>query len=532
MNKHRLWTILSLLIYVLSTTMLVVASPKRASHSSQSTTSSQSKSPRKSVTVKTMGQEDMKWATMLLDSTYHKFNMLKPPDGGASTIPSSYIVSFKDGVDTDSIINHSLWINGLMEDENKQRRLKRRQSDANDTVPSDTQPSAQAHIHCVFTFGYGAVLSYELVQKVSARAEVAEVEADPVIRTRSVWGLDRINQRNLPLDNNAKSDNIKGGGVDIYVLDSGILTTHSEFGNRATFGATFSSSGTQDGAGHGTHVAATAAGRTFGVAPGANLIAVKVIDNDGSGSGSAVIMGIQWTIKNVQKTRRPSVINMSIGGSKSNALDRAVLQAIAQGISVVTAAGNDNRDACLDSPGNQNAVITVAASSETDAKAPFSNDGSCVKLFGPGVGITSAWIGSNTATNTLDGTSMASPHVAGSAALLLGNNPNLKPAQVLSLLVSASTPSKISGTLAGAPNKLLYTGPAGFVTSIVNGGSATAGDNSGINSGTQGGAGLNTGLTSSAQKARIITVDLWATMLLSFSLLAGRQWRCTLLSFS
>ncbi|KAI8799944.1 peptidase S8 and S53 subtilisin kexin sedolisin [Cladochytrium replicatum] len=412
-----------------------------------------------------------------------------------------------------------------MEDENKRRRRVRRELDVSDTRPADSQPSADAHIHCVFSFGYGAVLSQELAEKVSSRAEVAEVEADPVIRTRSLWGLDRINQRNLPLDNNPKSDNIKGAGVDIYILDSGISTAHSEFGNRATFGATFSSSGIQDGAGHGTHVAATAAGRTFGVAPSANLIAVKVIDNDGSGSGSAVIMGIQWTIKNVQKTKRPSVINMSIGGSKSNALDRAVLQAIAQGITVVTAAGNDNRDACLDSPGNQNAVITVAASSETDAKAPFSNDGPCVKLFGPGVGITSAWIGSNTATNTLDGTSMASPHVAGSAALLLGNNPNLKPAQVLSLIVSASTPSKVSGALAGAPNKLLYTGPAGFVISIVNGGSASAGDNSGINPAGQGGGGLNSGLASIAHKSGRISAELLSTMILLLVpiLLAGRE---------
>ncbi|KAJ3023413.1 hypothetical protein HKX48_003330 [Thoreauomyces humboldtii] len=317
-------------------------------------------------------------------------------------------------------------------------------------------------LHCVFPNGYAAELSPDLRAKVTVRPEVNHVEDDHLILLSQVpttvgsVGIDRIDQTSLPLDNSYTPRGPAGQGVDVYVLDSGLLTTHSEFGGRASVGVSFSVNKTgTDVVGHGTHVAGTIGGRTVGVAPNVTIIAVKVIDDDGSGPASNVIMGLQWVVKAVAASGRPSVINMSIGGPKSTALDMATLAAVNAGITVVAAAGNDAHDACLDSPANLAKVITVAAASTADARATFSNSGRCVTLFAPGVGIRSSWNLGPNVYQVLDGTSMASPHTAGSAAIALSVDPTLTPAAVKSALLAAAVTGKLSGTLTGDPNTLL-----------------------------------------------------------------------------
>ncbi|KAJ3120138.1 hypothetical protein HK098_004825 [Nowakowskiella sp. JEL0407] len=398
-------------------------------------------------------QQNIPW-DVLTNTSYHWSHPRgKDWDG---YLENSYIVVFENTTTRENVTAHSKWITDKMK---KANNLAARHENGKDSI---------IQIHCVYEFGYAGKFDWEMKKKIEARPEVAYVEPDPMISisgystTAAAWGIDRADQRDLPLDGQITLDGNAGDGVDIYIIDSGINTEHTQFGGRAIFGASFSSSGTTDGAGHGTHVAGTAGGKTFGVARNSILIAVKVIDDDGSGSGSNVIMGLQWVLQAVKFRKRPAVVNMSIGGPKSNALDRAVNAAIDAGIVVVTAAGNDNQDACLESPANLPRVITVAASTETDAKAKFSNYGPCVKIFAAGTKILSSWIGSNIATNTLDGTSMSSPLVAGAAAAILSDNPSLQPQGVLRAIQAASTVNRITGlaNFPGTPNNLLFLGKA------------------------------------------------------------------------
>ncbi len=272
------------------------------------------------------------------------------------------------------------------------------------------------------------------------------------------WGLDRADQRAFPM-NNRISTSSNGYGVTAYIIDTGIRADHTEFGGRVTAGysAIGDGNGSNDCNGHGTHVAGTVAGSTYGLAPEANLAAVRVLDCGGSGSWSGVIAGINWAAADHQ-AGTPAVANMSLGGGFSNSINQAVSGAVADGITFAVAAGNENTDACNTSPASTPNAITVGATNYNDSRAYFSNYGSCVDIFAPGVGITSSWNSSSSAVNTISGTSMASPHVAGAAALLLSANRSLTPEQVASQMSSTATTGVVTDPQVGSPNKLLYVG--------------------------------------------------------------------------
>ena len=271
----------------------------------------------------------------------------------------------------------------------------------------------------------------------------------------ATWGLDRIDQRDLPLNSNYHYD-YDGSGVTAFVIDTGVRNTHNEFGGRASSGYDFidNDNDSSDCNGHGTHVAGTIGGSTYGVAKNVNIVGVRVLNCSGSGNNSGVISGINWVKNNAQG---PSVANMSLGGGASQALDDAVNAAVAAGISFVVAAGNDNSNACNYSPARAANAVTVGSTTSTDSRSSFSNYGTCLDIYAPGSSITSAWYNSNSATNTISGTSMASPHVAGVAALYLAENPALSPTQLTNLLVSRASSGKVGDAKTGSPNKLLYS---------------------------------------------------------------------------
>lgn len=277
------------------------------------------------------------------------------------------------------------------------------------------------------------------------------------------WGLDRTDQRALPLSNSFTAS-AYGAGVDVYVVDTGVSTTHTDFSGRlrSGFSAINDGRGSNDCNGHGTHVAGTAAGTTYGVAKATSIIPVRVLDCAGSGSNTGVIAGLDWIIAN-HSAGVAAVANMSLGGGASLALDTAVQNAINDGVVMAVAAGNSNANACNYSPARAANAITVGATDRTDVRASYSNFGSCLDIFAPGTSITSAWINSSTAINTISGTSMASPHVAGVAAALLSANPTLSPADISSMLRSSATPNVVSTAGTGSPNYLLYLDPAGGV---------------------------------------------------------------------
>jgi aqualysin 1 len=310
--------------------------------------------------------------------------------------------------------------------------------------------------------GFAAELTPAALRRLRADPAVAFVEADAVVtanptQTNATWGLDRIDQRALPLNTTYVYD-VTGAGVRAYVIDTGIRTTHSQFGGRASGGFTAINDGrgTSDCNGHGTHVAGTIGGSVHGVAKGVGLTAVRVLGCNGSGSTSGVIAGVDWVTGN-HAAGQPAVANMSLGGGVSSALDNAVANSIADGVTYAVAAGNENTNACNRSPARVSAAITTGSSTSSDARSSFSNYGSCVDLFAPGSSITSAWYTSDTATNTISGTSMATPHVAGVAALYLQGSPSAAPAAVRDAIVNSATAGVISNPGSGSPNRLLYS---------------------------------------------------------------------------
>ncbi|MEU1279941.1 S8 family peptidase [Streptomyces sp. NPDC005805] len=274
------------------------------------------------------------------------------------------------------------------------------------------------------------------------------------------WGLDRIDQQSLPLNQSYTYPDPAGEGVTAYIIDTGVRIAHSDFGGRAVDGydAIDNDNTAQDGNGHGTHVAGTVAGTAHGVAKKAKIVGVRVLNNQGSGTTEQVVAGIDWVTRNAVK---PAVANMSLGGGADPVLDAAVRNSIASGITYAIAAGNSGANAANYSPARVTEGITVGSTTSTDARSSFSNYGSVVDIFAPGSSITSAWHTSNSATNTISGTSMAAPHVAGAAALYLDGNPTATPAQVSAALTSAATQGKVTNPGSGSPNRLLNVGGGG-----------------------------------------------------------------------
>jgi subtilisin family serine protease len=313
--------------------------------------------------------------------------------------------------------------------------------------------------------GFELSVTESAAEEMAADPAVAYVQRNGIYRIQATqsnppWGLDRIDQRNLPLSSTYTYSQT-APAVHAYIIDTGIRFGHSQFGGRAVSGwdSISNDADASDCQGHGTHVAGTVGGSTYGVAKNVQLVGVRVLDCGGGGTTASVTAGIDWVTANAVK---PAVANMSLGGGADATIDAAVNRSIASGVTYAIAAGNGNafgvaQPACNYSPARVAGAITVSATNSSDTKASWANYGSCVDIFAPGVGVTSAWWSSNTATNTISGTSMATPHVAGAAAVVLQANPGYTPAQVSSALVNAATTGVVGSPGSGSPNRLLFT---------------------------------------------------------------------------
>ena len=344
--------------------------------------------------------------------------------------------------------------------------------------PGVSQPAAEAekamrglggqlhHVYANSLKGFAATLPSVALQELRNNPNVDYIEADQTValqqtspQNQATWGLDRIDQADRPLSSQYFFNN-SGAGVNAFIIDTGMRADHVEFTGRLKpgYSAVSDTNGTNDCNGHGTHVAGTLGGSTWGVAKGVSLIPVRVLDCAGSGTMSGVIAGVDWV---AGSTLRPAVANMSLGGGVSSSLNAAVAAAVGKGVTMVVAAGNSGANACNYSPASEPSAITVGASDSSDARASYSNFGTCVDLFAPGTGITSAWISSTTSGNTISGTSMASPHVAGIAALALSANPAVTPGAISTFLTSNATVGRLSNIGTGSVNLLAYSLAAG-----------------------------------------------------------------------
>ncbi|WP_251091708.1 S8 family peptidase [Streptomyces sp. Caat 7-52] len=313
--------------------------------------------------------------------------------------------------------------------------------------------------------GYAAEMTADQARRTAADARVAYVEQDAVHHGSTTqsnppsWGLDRVDQRSLPLDH-GYTYGTTASNVTVYLVDSGLRTTHTQFQGRASIGVDEVGDGRngQDCLGHGTHVAGTVGGKEHGVAKGVKIVAVRVLNCNDSASTSSIIAAADWITAHAVK---PAVVNMSINSSNgrvSSSEDTAIKNSIASGVTWVVSSGNSGADACDNSPGDIAPAIVVNNSDSTDTRRSSSNYGPCTDLFAPGTSITSAWNTSDTATNTISGTSMAAPHVTGAAALWLSAHPTATPADVQAALIDSATAGKIKDARAGTPNRLLWTG--------------------------------------------------------------------------
>ncbi|MGB2569378.1 S8 family peptidase [Micromonospora citrea] len=360
--------------------------------------------------------------------------------GGATAVTGSYIVVFKDAA-----VNRA-----------DVAKTARALADEHDGAVARTYRNALR--------GFEARLSEAEARQLAADPSVRYVQQNHTVRITgtqsptSSWGLDRLDQRALPLNNSYTYPNT-GSGVKAYIIDTGIRTSHSDFGGRAISGFDSVDGGTADDCnGHGTHVAGTVGGTSYGVAKGVTLVGVRVLDCEGSGTNAGVIQGVDW-VTGDHAAGQLAVANMSLGGGFDQALNDAVARSIADGVTYGLAAGNDSgANACNSSPASTPAGITVGSTTNTDARSSFSNIGSCLDIFAPGSSITSAWHTGNTATNTISGTSMATPHVVGAAALVLAANPSFTPQQVRDKLVTDATSNVVTNVGTGSPNKLLHVG--------------------------------------------------------------------------
>ncbi|MFE1556853.1 S8 family serine peptidase [Streptomyces sp. NPDC058734] len=360
--------------------------------------------------------------------------------------------------------------------------------------------------------GYSVEVSEAQARKLAADPAVASVVQNRTFTVDATqpnppsWGLDRIDQRALPLDQSYTYPDKAGEGVTAYIIDTGVRKTHQDFGGRASDGydAIDNDNTAQDGHGHGTHVAGTVAGGAYGVAKKAKIVGVRVLNNQGSGTTAQVVAGIDWVTRNAVK---PAVANMSLGGGADSALDTAVRNSIAAGITYGVAAGNESTDASSKSPARVAEAITVGSTTNTDAKSSFSNYGSILDIFAPGSSITSAWGTGDTATNTISGTSMATPHVVGAAALYLSQNPASTPAQVRDGLVAAATPNVVTSPGTGSPNRLLNVGasttPPNPGTKFENTGDYAINDNATVESPV-----TVSGISGNAPAALSVSVDI------------------------
>ncbi|GIH04801.1 hypothetical protein Rhe02_28680 [Rhizocola hellebori] len=357
--------------------------------------------------------------------------------GTDRVVPDSYVVVLKSNVDADSAQSSLLSRFGGKPGQSWRAALK----------------------------GFELNASEAVAKKIAGDPSVSFVQRNGIYTIQGVqpnppsWGLDRIDQPNLPLDNSYTYPNT-ASNVTAYIIDTGIRTTHVDFGGRAVWGFNAVDTNNTDCHGHGTHVAGTTGGTSYGVAKGVSLVAVKVLNCQGSGTTAQVVGGINF-VTGDHDPGELAVANMSLGGGVDTAIDSAVSTSIADGVTYAIAAGNSNQNACNFSPARVPEAITLGASDINDARASFSNFGTCLDLFAPGVNITSAWgVGDDTTTMTISGTSMATPHAAGAAALILSANTSFTPAQVRNAMVAAAVPNKITSPGTGSPNLLLQVGAA------------------------------------------------------------------------